>query len=49
MVRPWFVHRFDVFDGGTMEEPWSNHGRTTFEFRLGQVDFYAEIEPYSEK
>ncbi|MGB0976916.1 MAG: hypothetical protein ACPGSG_08030 [Prolixibacteraceae bacterium] len=30
MVPPWFVHGlsidFGVFDGGTMEQPWTNHG-----------------------
>ncbi|MGB0975536.1 MAG: hypothetical protein ACPGSG_01065 [Prolixibacteraceae bacterium] len=32
MVPPWFVHGLSidlgVFDGGTMEKPWRNHGRT---------------------
>jgi hypothetical protein len=29
MVPPWFVHGLSidlgVFDGGTMEKPWTNH------------------------
>ncbi|MCT4673177.1 MAG: hypothetical protein N4A37_08050 [Prolixibacteraceae bacterium] len=34
MVPPWFLHGLSidlgVFDGGTMEQPWTNHGGTTF-------------------
>ncbi|MCT4674087.1 MAG: hypothetical protein N4A37_12685 [Prolixibacteraceae bacterium] len=30
MVPPWFVHRFGLFDGGTMDEPWTNHGGTLY-------------------
>jgi hypothetical protein len=28
MVPPWFVHRFALFDGGTMEKAWTNHGES---------------------
>ncbi|MCT4672095.1 MAG: hypothetical protein N4A37_02435 [Prolixibacteraceae bacterium] len=32
MVPPWFLHGLSidlgVFDGGTMDEPWTNHGQT---------------------
>ncbi|MCT4673069.1 MAG: hypothetical protein N4A37_07475 [Prolixibacteraceae bacterium] len=35
MVPPWFVHGLSidlgVFDGGTMEQPWTNHGGSTFQ------------------
>ncbi|MCT4674242.1 MAG: hypothetical protein N4A37_13460 [Prolixibacteraceae bacterium] len=34
MVPPWFVHGlsidFTLFDGGTMEKPWTNHGGTLY-------------------
>ncbi|MCT4672743.1 MAG: hypothetical protein N4A37_05815 [Prolixibacteraceae bacterium] len=46
MVCPWFVHGLSidlgVFDGGTMEQPWTNHGGSTFETCFNSVCFFAE-------
>ncbi|MCT4672944.1 MAG: hypothetical protein N4A37_06840 [Prolixibacteraceae bacterium] len=59
MVPPWFVHGLSidlgVFDGATMEQPWSNHGQTmdkpwtnhegsTFQSSIFFVNIYTEIE-----
>ncbi|MCT4671933.1 MAG: hypothetical protein N4A37_01605 [Prolixibacteraceae bacterium] len=48
MVPPWFVHGLSidlgVFDGGTMEEAWTNHGGSTFESSIYRVEFYGNIQ-----
>ncbi|MGB0977521.1 MAG: hypothetical protein ACPGSG_11110 [Prolixibacteraceae bacterium] len=45
MVCPWLLHGLSidlgVFDGGTMEEPWTNHEGTTFESYFYLVNFFA--------
>ncbi|MCT4674117.1 MAG: hypothetical protein N4A37_12835 [Prolixibacteraceae bacterium] len=47
MVPPWFVHGLSidlgVFDGGTMEQPWTNHGGSTFETYFNFVEFYVGL------
>jgi len=46
MVPPWFVHGLSidlgVFDGETMEQPWSNHGQTMEEV-WWKVLFYTYL------
>ncbi|MGB0975697.1 MAG: hypothetical protein ACPGSG_01875 [Prolixibacteraceae bacterium] len=50
MVRPWFVHGLSidlgVFDGGTMEKAWTNHGESRQE---STVFFSYSIENRKDK
>ncbi|MGB0976836.1 MAG: hypothetical protein ACPGSG_07630 [Prolixibacteraceae bacterium] len=48
MVPPWFVHGlsidFALFDGGTMEKGWRNHGENTYQSFFFLVNLYADIQ-----
>ncbi|MCT4672774.1 MAG: hypothetical protein N4A37_05970 [Prolixibacteraceae bacterium] len=50
MVPPWFVHGlsidFALFDGGTMDEPWTNHEESPFNSIFYLVGFYAKNEVF---
>ncbi|MCT4672992.1 MAG: hypothetical protein N4A37_07080 [Prolixibacteraceae bacterium] len=47
MVPPWFVHGLSIdlggCDGGTIEQPWTNHGGSTFQYSLFLVIFNAHL------
>ncbi|MCT4673423.1 MAG: hypothetical protein N4A37_09310 [Prolixibacteraceae bacterium] len=47
MVSPWFLHGLSidlgVFDGGTMDKPWTNHEGSTFKSCFFCVGFYVDV------